>query len=108
MAEADTRPDLQQLRGLGGPERGRVNADPSSRAQDQRRVSEGLSRRQQHQALGRLGQLADPLEVVPLDVLRKLTDGRKLESAGQLGSCQAPRQLQQGKRVPTGLSNNSV
>ena len=108
MAETDGRPNLQQLRSLGGFERSRVNARPSSGAQDQRRVTEGLGRRQQHQKLGRLGQLADPLEVVPLDLLPELTDGRKLESAGQLGSGHASRQLQQGKRVAAGLSDDSV
>ena len=108
MAEADARPDLQQLRSLGGRERAGLDAEPSARTQDQRRVTDGLGRRQQHQALRRLGQLADTPEVVVLDVLRKLTGGRKLESTGQLGSGHATGQLQQGKRVSPGLGDKPV
>ena len=43
-----------------------------------------------------------------LDLRRKLASRRKFESAGQLGSGHASRQLQQGKRVPRGLADNPV
>ena len=108
MAEPDARPDLQQLRGLGGRERAGLDVEPPARAQDQRRVTQGLGGRQQHQSLRRLGQLADAPEVVVLDVRRKLAGGRKLEATGQLGGGHAPWQLQQGERVPPGLGDDPV
>ena len=84
-------------RSLGGRERVRVDAEPPARAQDQRRVTDGLGGRQQHQALRRLGQLPDAPEVVVLDVRRKLAGGRKLESTGQLGSGHARRAAPAGQ-----------
>ena len=90
MAEADAGPDLQQPRSLGGRERAGLDLEPSGRAEDQRRVTQGLGGRQQHEALRRLGQLADAAEVVVLDVRRKLGGGGKLEATGQLGSGHAP------------------
>ena len=108
MAEADARPDLQQADDLGGRERGGLDAERSPRAQHQRRVAQRLGGRQQHQALRRLGQLADAPQVVRLDLRRKLAGARKLEATGQLGSGHVTRQLQQGKRVSPGLGDKPV
>ena len=108
MPEADTGSDLDQLRVFCRGERAPFDAEPVSRAPDERRVADRLGRSQQQQSLGCLGQFTGALEIVILEVAREVCRGEKLEAACQLRCAHAPRQIEQSERVAAGLRDDAV
>src|SRR5918992_682975 len=106
MPEADTGPDLDELRVLCRSERAPVDAERLSRAPDERRVTQRLGRGQQQQPLRRLGQLTGALVVLLLEMAREVCLSEKLEAACQLRCVHAPRQVQQSERVAAGFGED--
>ena len=80
----------------------------SSRAPDERRVTQRLGRGQQQQPLRRLGQLDGALEVLLLEMAREVCRGEELEAARQLSCAHAPWQVEQSERVAAGLRHDAV
>ena len=79
-----------------------------SRAPDERCVAYRLGGGQQQQSLRRLGQLVDALEVVLLEMTRKVCRGEKVEAARRLRCADAPRQVDQSERVAARLGDDAV
>ena len=99
MPELDVRADLQQLRPRGGLERASPEVEPAPGTPDQRRISQRVGGREQHQSLRCLLKLADAAQIVVLDVCRQVSGGGQLEAACQFRGRHVPRQLQQGERI---------
>ena len=108
MPEAGTGSDLDQLRVFCRGERAPVDAEPLSRAPDERRVTHRLGRGQQQQSLGCLGQFTGAPEIVILEVARKVCRSEKPEAACQLRCAHAPRQIEQGERVAAGFRDDAI
>jgi hypothetical protein len=108
MPEADTGSDLDQLRVLCRGERAPFDAEPVSRAPDERRVTDRLGRGQQQQSLCCLGQFTSALVVLLLELAREVCGSEQLEAACQLRCAHAPRQIEQSEGVAAGFREDAV
>ena len=108
MPEPHLCSDLEQVRILGGGQGARLNAEPLCGTPDEAGVAHRVGSRQEHQLLSRLGQRPGAPQIVVLDMAGDVAGGGKLEAARQLGGAHALRQLQEGERVATRLSEDPV
>src|SRR4051812_33083968 len=108
MPESDPGSYLDQLGVFCGGERALFDAEPVSRAPDERRVADRLGPRQEPEAPRWLRQLADPLEIVILEVAREVRHSEELEAARQLRCADAARQIEQSERVAARLGDDAV
>jgi hypothetical protein len=111
MAEPDLRADAQELFRVGGGHRAGPQAQSSRGPPQQRGVTGGVGRRQQHQLPGRTGQDPDPAQIGLLKLTLELAGPARLagadEAARQLRFGHFPGQFQQPQGVSPGLGDNS-